>query len=62
MVTLEAYPKIEVAALKDIPVPINISTQPHLSPTFAFATSKRSTQEVTLYSVLKLFGPPWSKG
>lgn len=31
MVTLEAYPKIEVAALKDIPVPINISTQPLIS-------------------------------
>jgi hypothetical protein len=58
MVTPEARPKIEVAALKDIPASITYLHSPLISPAFAFPTSKRSTQEAAFYSVLKLFWPP----
>jgi hypothetical protein len=60
MVTPEAYPKIEVAALQDIPVSITITYlhgPPSLLP-FAFATSKTLDSRGQVLLGVKALWPP----
>lgn len=58
MVTPEAYPKIEVAALRDIPVSITYLHSPPNSPAFALATSKTLDSRGHVLIGVKALWPP----